>query len=101
MRILGYGVIVFSICLAMIKRDSIWPRVVAIVVLLGFSLMAGVGVQASSRLALEKNPESGGELRAAWQAGALATRQIAEGMLPLGAACVLGLAVLAVVPRRR
>ncbi len=94
-----YALVALSVLLAVWQRRRRWVRVSAVVAVLVLGLWPYFGVQTSSRVAILKlAPPVGDTSRGAWEDGSIATGQVAQQYLPLGAFCALGLAVLSLFP---
>lgn len=94
-----YSLVTVTVAFAVWKRRTGWARILAVVAILAIGLVPYFGVQASSRIAVEKQgPGIRDATRSAWEDGAAATRFVAQRYLPVGAFCALGLAALGVLP---
>jgi hypothetical protein len=88
-----------AIAIAIILRNRLWARLLAIVLLVCLATFGWFGVLTSHRIAIEKAGVS-------WNAdepfikGVLADHKIAVASLPYVQATLLGFVVLALLPRR-
>jgi hypothetical protein len=93
------GVLASLVVLSVIFRRYRWLRLVTILIMLGGAGVAWVGVQTSARIATERSHAAAKGPGDPFVEGAIAARDAALQMKVLFWAVVLGLAVLAIVPR--
>jgi hypothetical protein len=97
---LMWAVVVAVICLPLVFRRYAWVRIAAVLVVLGISVFAWMGIVTSPRLAMEKAGVSSADPMDRFAQGAFAARDVAVDMKYFFWGSLISLAVLALVPPR-